>query len=183
MPRFVALLRGVNVGKGNRVPMAEFKLLLEELGCTEVKTLLNSGNAVFTSTGRSAEKHAAAIQTAVEARLGVSTPTVVKSAVELTAIVRECPAVPPKSEHSRYVVAFSQHGHQIQALSPLLALAQAPETFHLGANAAYLHCPAGLLASKVAVALLGNHGKGITTRNWATVVKLVEASASGLTLR
>ncbi|NBP09031.1 MAG: DUF1697 domain-containing protein, partial [Gammaproteobacteria bacterium] len=43
MPRYAVLLRGVNVGKGNRVPMAEFKRLLEALGATEVKTLLNSG--------------------------------------------------------------------------------------------------------------------------------------------
>jgi uncharacterized protein (DUF1697 family) len=49
MPRFVVLLRGVNVGKGNRVAMVEFKESLEGLGYTDVKTLLNSGNAVFAS--------------------------------------------------------------------------------------------------------------------------------------
>ena len=49
MPQFVALLRGVNVGKGNRLPMVELKALLQRLDYTDVSTLLNSGNAVFTS--------------------------------------------------------------------------------------------------------------------------------------
>ena len=47
MTTFVALLRGVNVGKSKRVPMAEFRMLLSGLGYTDVVTLLNSGNAVF----------------------------------------------------------------------------------------------------------------------------------------
>ena len=47
MPAFLALLRGVNVGKAKRVPMAELRRVLEDLGCTNVATLLNSGNAVF----------------------------------------------------------------------------------------------------------------------------------------
>lgn len=68
MPQFVALLRGVNVGKGNRVPMAEFRLMLEQIGYTEVKTLLNSGNAVFTSSGRSGKKHAQVIAASLHSR-------------------------------------------------------------------------------------------------------------------
>ena len=70
MPRFVSLLRGVNVGKGNRVPMAEFKRLLEELGCAEVRTLLNSGNAVFASSARSTDRLAQSIAAELSAKLG-----------------------------------------------------------------------------------------------------------------
>jgi hypothetical protein len=83
MPRFTVLLRGVNVGKGKRVPMAGFKRLLEELGYTDVRTLLNSGNAVFASAGRSGAKHALAIAAEVERRFGVLTPVIVKSAAEV----------------------------------------------------------------------------------------------------
>ena len=78
MPRFVVLLRGVNVGKGNRVPMAEFKAMLEGLGYTSVSTVLNSGNAVFTSTGRSSSKHAASIAATLQQTMGVTTPVIVK---------------------------------------------------------------------------------------------------------
>lgn len=65
MPRFVALLRGVNVGKGNRIAMADFRRLLEGAGCTDVLTLLNSGNAVFGNVGRSSSAHARTIAAAL----------------------------------------------------------------------------------------------------------------------
>ncbi len=54
MPVYVALLRGVNVGKAKRVPMADLRAVLAGLDCTDVATLLNSGNAVFRSKARSA---------------------------------------------------------------------------------------------------------------------------------
>lgn len=173
-PRFVLLLRGVNVGKGNRVPMGELKLLLEGLSCTDVVTILNSGNAVFTGSGRSAAAHAAAIAEALQRTIGVTTPVVVKSAVDFHAIVAASPGAPPESDHSRYLVAFAQEEETILALEPLEALAEARERFTVRREAAYLHCPLGLLQSKVAEALLGKAGKRVTTRNWATVLKLAQ---------
>ena len=172
MPRYVALLRGVNVGKGNRVPMAEFKILLEGLGCTDVKTLLNSGNAVFSSAARSAERLASAIAAQVEIKFGVTTPVVVKSAAELAAIISTAPMSPPDEEHSRFLVAFGRDENAVQALAPLVPLAQAPERLVITKQAAYLHCPEGLLQSKVGEAMLGKAGRGVTTRNWATVLKI-----------
>lgn len=172
MPRFVVLLRGVNVGKGNRVPMAEFKLLLERLGYTEVKTLLNSGNATFVSPARSGAKLAAAIAVEVERRFGVSTPVVVKSAAEVALIISQNPMVPPAAEHSRFLVAFGQDEQALQALSPLLHLARDAERLVITGHAAYLHCPGGLLESKVGAAMLGKAGRGVTTRNWATLLKV-----------
>ncbi|MFY9510497.1 MAG: DUF1697 domain-containing protein [Rubrivivax sp.] len=172
MPRFVVLLRGVNVGKGNRVPMAEFKTLLEDLGHTEVTTLLNSGNAVFSSAGRSTTRHAAAIAAALQHRLGVITPAVVKSAAELRTIIDANPMPPPEADQSRFLVAFAADAATLQALLPLQSLAEAPERFVVTDVAAFLHCPQGLLQSRVGEALLGKVGKTVTTRNWATVLKL-----------
>ena len=172
MPRFVALLRGVNVGKGNRVPMAEFKAMLEQQGYTDVSTILNSGNAVFTSSSRSSAKHAASIAAALEQRLGVITPVIVKSESELSAVIAASPLNPPDSDRSRYLVAFAAEEEALLALTPLQAQAQAPESFVVTSLAAFLHCPAGLLESKVGEALLGKAGKRVTTRNWATVLKL-----------
>ena len=179
MPRFVVLLRGVNVGKGKRVPMADFKVLLEGLDYTNVSTLLNSGNAVFTSSGRATAKHAVAIAAAVEQKLGVTTPAIVKSAAQLSAIIDASPMVTPQAHHSRYLVAFAPDEETLHALVPLQALAQAPERFVVAKVAAYLYCPNGALQSKVGEALLGRAGKGVTTRNWATVLKLAaQAGAS-----
>lgn len=172
MPRFVVLLRGVNVGTGNRVPMADFKVLLEAIGYSEVKTLLNSGNAVFRSSGRSGAKHALAIAAAVQEKFGVSTPVIVKSAAELAVIINGNPMVPSEAVHSRFLVAFGPDAKALQALSPLLPLAQDPERLVITSEAAYLYCAGGLLESKVGTAMLGKAGKGVTTRNWATVLKL-----------
>lgn len=172
MPQYVVLLRGVNVGKGKRVAMAEFKRLLEGLECTEVKTLLNSGNAVFSSTARSSAKLVTAIAAGLEEAFGITTPVVVKTAAELAAIIRDAPLTPPDAEHARFLVAFGRDEPAIQALAPLVPLAQAPERLHITPLAAYLHCPQGLLESRVGEAMLGKAGRGVTTRNWATVLKI-----------
>ncbi len=172
MPRYVVLLRGVNVGKGNRVPMAEFKQLLEELDHTHVKTLLNSGNAVFTSGARSVPKLATAIAEHLETRFGVTTPVMVKSAAEVATIISDNPMPPPDDHHSRFLVAFGPTEAAVRALEPLVALARPPERLIVTKHAAYLYCPDGILQSKVGEAMLGKAGKGVTTRNWATVLKI-----------
>ncbi len=174
MPRFVALLRGVNVGKANRIAMEEFRRLLQELGFSDVRTLLNSGNAVFTSTARSPVAHARAIGSGLRDRFGISIPVVVKSSSDFAAAVAGNPIVPPTEDHSRFLVAFSQETQGLQPLSVVASLVQPPERFHIGKHAAYLHCAGGILKSKAASALLGKAGRGVTTRNWATVLKLRE---------
>lgn len=172
MGRFVVLLRGVNVGKGNRVPMAEFRALLTAQGHGEVQTLLNSGNAVFSSRARDSARLAEAIAAAVQQAFGVTTPVIVKSAVQFDTIVREAPFAVPEAEHSRCLVAFSMAPEALQALTVLQPLAQPGERLVITGHAAYLHCPGGLLESRIGEALLGRAGRALTTRNWATTRKL-----------
>lgn len=172
MAQFVLLLRGVNVGKGNRVPMAELRDLLEAQGFTAVRTLLNSGNALFGATRGSAAAHAKAVRAALEDRLGVSVEVVVKSASDFTAIVAGNTLDAPPEAHSRLLVAFAQDRAAIQGLRSLVPLVRPSERLLLGSHAAYLLCPGGLLESKAATALLGKAGRAVTTRNWATVLKL-----------
>jgi uncharacterized protein (DUF1697 family) len=180
MRTFVALLRGINVGKGKRVPMAELRALLADLGYAGVVTLLNSGNAVFRASGGTPVQHAAAIAAAIAARLGVDVPVIVKSNVELAAIVEECPLAADESAHSRLLVAFVQDADALRTLAAIEPLVVAPERFALGRRAAYLYCPDGVLAGKAGEALLGKAGRAATTRNWATVLKLqAAASAAG----
>lgn len=172
MPRFAVLLRGVNVGKANRVPMAQFRTLLEALGHSDVKTLLNSGNAVFTSTRRSADKLADEIGAGLQERFGATTPVIVKSASELQAIVDGNPIVPPEAEHARFLVAFTMAPDRLAALEDLRSLLHPGERLAVTAHAAYLHCANGLLESRAGEAMLGKVGKGVTSRNWGTVIKL-----------
>jgi uncharacterized protein (DUF1697 family) len=172
MPQFVVLLRGVNVGKGNRVPMAAFRQLLEGLGGSGVQTLLNSGNAVFSSAGRSAAKHAGAISGALEEQLGVTVRVIVKSADEFQSAVAAFPAELSGKDPSRILVAFAQDNVALTGLAPVQDPAAKSERFTISDHAAYLHCPDGILKSTAGLALLGKPGREVTTRNWATVQKL-----------
>jgi uncharacterized protein (DUF1697 family) len=172
MPTFVALLRGVNVGKAKRFPMAQLRALLSELGYTGVATLLNSGNAVFRAAAGSPVKHAAAIADAIASRLKVEVPVIVKSAQELSDIVAENTLAQAATDHSRLLVVFMQDPKALTDLSVIEPLVVAPEQFLVGKGAAYLHCASGILQSKAGEALLVKAGKAATTRNWATVLKL-----------
>ena len=172
MTTFIALLRGVNVGKAKRVPMESFREVLTELGYTNVKTLLNSGNAVFQASGVSGAIHATAIASAIGDRLGFDVPVIVKSAKELAAIVGENPFSQIATDHSRQFVAFTQVGRSLSDLHAIETLVQPPEGFVVGKHAAYLHCVNGVLESKAGAALMGKVGKSATTRNWATTLKL-----------
>lgn len=172
MPLFVALLRGINVGKTKRVPMAELRTLLAELGYTDVVTLLNSGNAVFRAAKGTPAKHAAQIAAAISSKLKVDVPVIVKSAQELATIVAENPLAATATDPARLLVAFVQDAAALSGLAGIAPLVVPPEQFVLGKHAAYLNCETGILESKAGTALLGKAGKSVTTRNWATVLKL-----------
>lgn len=172
MNRYVVLLRGVNVGKARRVPMADFKALLLGLGCTQARTLLNSGNAVVHTRARDAAALAAKVEAAIDAHFGFKVPVVAKSAAEWQAIVQANTLAPGVPDASRLLVVLAQQADRISALQPLHDLLLPGEQLLLQPQAAYLHCAGGILQSRAGEALLGQIGRGITTRNWATVLKL-----------
>jgi len=152
--------------------MAALRELLETQGCSEVRTLLNSGNAVFRSVSRSATGDAEAIAAGLQGTLGVDVVVVVKSSSEFSAAVAENPLAFPESHCSRFLVAFGQSEAATQRLSALRSLLAPPDQLHIGRHAAYLYCAGGIMESKAGTALLGKLGREITTRNWATVLKL-----------
>lgn len=178
MPTFIALLRGVNVGKAKRVPMADLRALLGDLGYAGVATLLNSGNAVFRAARGAASGHAARIASAIAERLGFEVPVIVVPAATLDAIVAENMLAPGADDPSRLIVAFVQEPPSLTEVAGIAPLVLPPERFLVGAHAAYLHCASGILESKAGAALLGKAGRAATTRNWATVLKL-QAMAKG----
>lgn len=172
MPRYVALFRGINVGKAKRIAMADLRALLGELGYTDVKTLLNSGNAVFTARTMPADKLAARIRKAVHAELGVDALVIVKSAADITGAIEGNAISALVTDGSRLLVAFTNDPAALAALEPLRKLKWGAEKVHVGKHAAYVWCADGILESKAAVALLGGlEGTG-TTRNWATLGKI-----------
>ena len=181
MKLHIALLRGVNVGGNKRVPMAEWKGWLVEMGCTAPATLLNSGNAAFLSAARQPDKLAAEMAAMLQERLGFEVPVVVKSGVQLARVVEDMPwdvqgeALDP----SRLLVAFVPAPAALAALKErTTALVEPSERFHIGRESAYLYCGAGILQSRAGNALVGKGASLVTTRNWATVLKLHELGNS-----
>jgi uncharacterized protein (DUF1697 family) len=172
MTTSIVLLRGIDVGTAKRVPMAELRDLLGELGYADVSTLLNSGNAVLRMGAGEPARHATRIAAAVEQRFGFQVPVVVRTVAELDRIVAECPFDVEALDPARLLVVFAQGPKQLAALADLVALAVPPERFEIGARAAYLACPDGVLASRVGEALLGTVGAAFTTRNWSTVQRV-----------
>jgi uncharacterized protein (DUF1697 family) len=170
--RFVALLRGVNVGGARRVPMAQLRTLLSELGYTAVSTLLNSGNALFTARGGTPAGHALRIAAALSARLKLEVPVIVRSARELAAVVTENPITSRAGHHSGLLVTFLQDTRGLRDWAAIGPQVVAPEQFVVGKTAAYLWCANGILESKAWALLLKRAGGSTTTRNWATVLKL-----------
>jgi len=108
----------------------------------------------------------------IAGELGVSARVVVKTAAEFAAALSGNPFAKQAADASRLLVVFTQQHRELAALGALAPLAKAPEQFALGKHAAYLHCPDGVLASKVGAALLGKAGGTVTTRNQATCLKL-----------
>lgn len=172
MSRVVVLLRGVNVGRAKRVPMAGFRDVLAELGFANARTLLNSGNAVCDAPAGDVREQASRIHDALVSRLAVDVPVIVKSARDVDAIIRANPFAAQATDPSRLLVAFAPDAKTLVSLAPVEALVVKPEAFAVGKHAAYLWVPDGILSSKAGEALLGKIGRLATTRNWATVLKI-----------
>jgi uncharacterized protein (DUF1697 family) len=172
MTLYVALLRGINVNPSMRVAMADLRDILTGLGYSNVRTLLNSGNAVVKGGKESSVEQAERIQSALGTRLGIHVRVIVKPAYAFNLIVAENPLLDIAANPSRLIVTFTQ---EPSGLAPLKNLARedwSPEALVLGRFAAYMWCPDGTIASRVAQQVGKALGERGTTRNWATVLKL-----------
>jgi uncharacterized protein (DUF1697 family) len=172
MPRYVALFRGINVGKAKRIAMADLRVLLAKLGCSEIVTLLNSGNAVFTGAAEPAAKLATRLREAVNKKLGVDALVIVKSARDIDGIILGNALERLAADHSKLLVAMTNNSKSLAALDALAKSEWGAEKVHVGKHAAYVWCANGILESKAAVALLKNLAEAGTTRNWATINKI-----------
>jgi uncharacterized protein (DUF1697 family) len=166
----IALLRGINVGRAKRIAMADLRILFEELGFTDVRTVLNSGNVVF--GGRTGAPTAAAIEEALVQRLGVASRVTVLGADELQAVVDGNPLLGQATDHARLLAFILAGDEQRKLLEPLARQDWAPGALAIGERAAYIWCPNGVLDSAAAAAVSKVLGDATTSRNWNTVCKL-----------
>lgn len=178
---YAALLRGINVSGRKKVPMADLRALLTELGHRDVRTYLQSGNAVFTTgAGGSEESLAADLERALEERFGFGVDCLVRGGAYLKAVADACPFPAAELEGRQLHVTYFSQPVTPARFASVGRTAYLPEEFRLGDRALYLYAPDGLGRSKLAEALARpSLLKGVTgtTRNWNTVVKLVEMTS------
>jgi len=172
--KHVALIRGINVGKAKRVAMADLRALVEGLGYSEVRTLLNSGNVVFTASGSAAPDAAVRIEEGLAKRLKVPARVTVLAAKELATVVRENSLHGVATNPSRLLVSVLFDPADRKRVLPLAKQAWGAERLAIGERAVYIWCPDGVLASKLSEAVGKELRDGTTTRNWATILKLHE---------
>ena len=165
MSAWAALLRAVNVGGHNKVPMAELKALCEGLGFAQVQTYIASGNVVFSNDLGEAEIRAR-IETALVAHYGKPLPVLVRSGAELAALVKANPW--PDRPGNRTVAIFVDGALSLDGIT-----GHRGETIELGARAIYVDYPDGMVDSRLRIpaAKLG------TARNLNTVTKLAAMTA------
>ncbi|MDY7232809.1 DUF1697 domain-containing protein [Hyalangium rubrum] len=175
MARYVALLRGINVGGNKKVPMARLRQLLEGLGYTDVATLLQSGNAVFTSKKKAPAQLARQIEAAITEEFGFQVSVLVRTRDELAAAIQANPLPGAEEAPSRFLVTFLSDVPDPKRLEKIDPAAYLPDEFRVVGREIYARFPNGIGESKLAIVLTGTRlGVTPTARNWATVTKLLE---------
>ncbi|MEU6812068.1 DUF1697 domain-containing protein [Streptomyces sp. NPDC046831] len=177
MTMYAALLRGINVGGNRKIPMAGLRALLEDLGHEGVRTYLQSGQAVFAAGGGDEESLAARLTEAIEERFGFTVDVIVRDHAYLRAVAEACPFPSAELEGRQLHVTYFSAPVDASRFAEIDRAARLPEEFRLGDRVLYLYAPNGLGRSQLATDLARPRlTKGLiaTTRNWNTVVKLVE---------
>ena len=178
MRRYIALLRGINVGRAKRIAMADLRHMLGELGFVDVRTLLNSGNVVFDAAGADPLALAAEIEEALVLKLGVASRVTVLALGALADIVAANSLLPLATDHARLLVFVLNDPRDAARAAPLAAQDWGGEALAIGPGAVYAWCPDGVLASRAAAALGKLLGDATTARNWATMAKLHALAAA-----
>ncbi len=170
----IALLRAVNVAGHGLVSMATLRDLCVALGFTDAKTVLQSGNVVFSGEARPAAKLEALIETAALERLGLRTTVLVRTVRELTDVITRNPFPNEASrDPSRLVVVFLKSEPAPPAVDALGAAVAGREIVRGGGRHIYITYPDGQGRSKLTGALIEKKlGTPVTARNWNTVLKL-----------
>ena len=176
--RYVALLRGINVGKARQVGMPRLVEVLDARGHGNVRTHLRSGNVVLDSPLGEAEL-AVDLETAIEEEFGFAVPVVVRTGAEIAAVVADDPLASVVTDPARYLVTFFPKvpaAKNVAALPPV----EGGGEYLVRGRELYLWLPDGIANTPVAAwkwdRLLGVAGTG---RNWNTVTRLAELAAEG----
>jgi uncharacterized protein (DUF1697 family) len=170
--KYIALLRGINVGRAKRIAMADLRKLVGDLGYSAVRSLQNSGNVVFSADALDPAAAALAMEEALVLKLGVAARVTILGCDELDTVIAGNPLVAVASDPSRLLAFILTNPDDRKLIEPLCAQDWHPGALALGERAAYVWCPTGALDSSAAAALGKQLGDATTSRNWSTLCKL-----------
>jgi uncharacterized protein (DUF1697 family) len=169
--RWIALLRGINLGPRHKFPMARVRAVFEASGATSVTTFIASGNVVFDHAERSEAKLCARMEAALTGEAGFDVPVMLRTRAQLERVLEKSPFSdqPTKFVH----VTFLARKPAVAAVQAIDASECAPESFAVVGREVYLLLPNGMGVAKLPPKLNALRVTG-TTRTWQTVSKLVE---------
>ena len=174
MPTYIALLRGINVGGRNKLPMRELTEVLKGLGLKNIKTYIQSGNIVFES-GEEAELPSLAprIKTAIRQSHGFEPEVILLSPEAFEEAIKANPYPEAEADPKLLHIFFLKSAPGNPALDLLAAIKRDNEEFALIGKYFYLHTPDGIGRSKLAAGVEKALGVQVTARNWRSVQKIM----------
>ena len=172
--RYLVMLRGINVGTRNRVPMAELRSKLAEAGHSDPVTILQSGNVVLNSKCADATTLSSSVEKLVADEFGVYVPCLARTAEEVEAVLELNPLRDVADDGSRYLVNFLSGRPDAEAVRSLAAADHEPEVVHVEGSEVYVWTPEGVKAMRLSYSYFEKHfGLVATARNWNTLNKIV----------
>jgi len=179
MPTYICMLRGINVGGHNQVPMTQLRAMFEALGCKQVATYIQSGNVVFDAAKGSPEQFSQKIEKKILVHFGFPVSVITRTPDELqesimgNPFLKECKAEPAKVH-----VAFLSQAPAAEAVKKLHALATVSEQVRCAGREVYLYYREGMGRAKLTGSVVEKVlGVRATARNWNTVTKLYEMAS------
>lgn len=172
MNTYVVLLRGINVGGRNTLPMKELVAVLEDLGCRNVRTYIQSGNVVLQSKNKSPSDLSQKISLGVKTRRGFEPYVLLLHLEDLKQAIAANPFPEAETDPRGLHFGFLDSVPSKPDLSKLKALKSGSERFQLINRVFYLHAPDGIGRSKLAASSEKLLGVSMTARNWRTVCKI-----------
>jgi uncharacterized protein (DUF1697 family) len=173
--KYVALMRGINVGGKNMLPMVDLAKMFVAAGCGEVRTYIQSGNVIFCAERELAEFVAEAIAKQIAKKFKIQVPVVVRSEKELEEIVANNPFIKPGAAGDNLHVMFLADLPERERVAGLDVKRSSPDEFIVRGREIFLKLPNGAGRSKLTNAYFDSKLKTVSTsRNWRTVLKLVE---------
>jgi uncharacterized protein (DUF1697 family) len=177
VPRYVALLRSVNVAGHGRLSMTELKESFIALGHPEVSTYIQTGNVLFRSRAKNAAALASGIERRLEQDFGSSPAVILRTAGDLARVAAADPFAKVGADPSRHHVTFLADRPSDERLAAFTIPPSGRDELVLDGLEVFVHTPDGYAGSKLSGALLERRlGVLTTTRNWNTVMRLCELS-------